>query len=107
MKIENRRALANAEASTSVPGIAFAEWGPGDMGFSFGHRDAHDTPYVEEMENARERVKNACASANIAFLNGVDPDNVTEMIDEGVKICSAGEEAAEIGRKYTKRTMPW
>jgi 4-hydroxy-2-oxoheptanedioate aldolase len=34
LKIENRYALANAEISTKVPGIGFAEWGPGDMGWS-------------------------------------------------------------------------
>src|SRR5438105_14374082 len=32
LKIENTRALANANAVAGVPGIAFAEWGPGDMG---------------------------------------------------------------------------
>ena len=32
LKIENRRALENSEASTSVPGIAFAEWGPSRHG---------------------------------------------------------------------------
>ena len=33
LKIENPRADANVEASVRVPGIAFAEWGPGDHGF--------------------------------------------------------------------------
>ncbi len=107
LKIENRRALANSEASASVPGIAFAEWGPGDMGMSFGYYDAHDPPYEQDMAQARARVKAACDAAKVAFLNGARPDNVTEMIDEGVKVCSGGQEAAEIGRKYTKRTMPW
>ena len=60
LKIENRRALANAEASAAVPGLAFAEWGPGDMGMSFGHKDAHDPPYPPEMTAARARVKAAC-----------------------------------------------
>ena len=39
LKIENVRALANVEASLAVPGISFAEWGPGDMGLSMGHPD--------------------------------------------------------------------
>jgi len=107
LKIENKRALANAEASASVPGIAFAEWGPGDMGMSLGFQDAHDPPYAEKMAKARARVKAACDGAKVAFLNGATPDNITEMIDEGVRVCSASEEVAEIGRKYTKRTMPW
>ena len=33
LKIENPRADANVETSVRVPGIAFAEWGPGDHGF--------------------------------------------------------------------------
>ncbi|HXF62645.1 MAG TPA: aldolase/citrate lyase family protein, partial [Caldilineaceae bacterium] len=63
LKIENRRALENAEATTRVPGLAFAEWGPGDMGMSFGYRDAHDPPYSPEMEAAMARVKAACDAA--------------------------------------------
>ncbi|GIV80337.1 MAG: hypothetical protein KatS3mg050_4731 [Litorilinea sp.] len=107
LKIENRRALENAELSTRVPGIAFAEWGPGDMGMSFGWKDAHDPPYPPEMEAARARVKAACDAAGIAFLNGVTPENVVQMIDEGVKICSTrSREAADIGRRYTGRTLP-
>lgn len=107
LKIENKRALANAEASLKVPGIAFAEWGPGDMGMSFGYPNQHDAPYPKEMIEARNRVKNACKEAGVFFLNGVRPDNVVELIKEGVMIGSGGKEAADIGRKHTKRTMPW
>ena len=32
LKIENKRALNNVEATVRVPGIAFAEWGPGGYG---------------------------------------------------------------------------
>jgi 4-hydroxy-2-oxoheptanedioate aldolase len=107
LKIENRRALANAEASAAVPGIAFAEWGPGDMGMSLGHHDAHDPPYPPEMSAARARVKAACDASNVFFLNGVRPNDVKERIDEGVMIGSATEEAARLGREYSKRQMPW
>ena len=107
LKIENKRALANAEASAAVPGIAFAEWGPGDMGMSLGHPDAHDPPYPQEMSAARARVKAACDAAGVFFLNGVRPHDVAERIDEGVMIGSATEEAARIGREYSKRQMPW
>ena len=107
LKIENRRALANAEASAAVPGIAFAEWGPGDMGMSLGHPDAHDPPYPAEMSAARAKVKGACDASNVYFLNGVRPHDVVERIDEGVMIGSATEEAARIGREYTGREMPW
>lgn len=108
LKIENKRALVNAEASTSVPGISFAEWGPGDMGMSFGYPSRHDAPYPQDMLEARSRVLNACKSAGISFANTVTPDDVVEMIREGVVIGGGPQcqEAAEIGRKYTKRTMP-
>ena len=45
LKIENKRALERCEESLAVPGIAFAEWGPGDMGMSLGFPDNHDEPY--------------------------------------------------------------
>jgi 4-hydroxy-2-oxoheptanedioate aldolase len=107
LKIENKRALSNVEATVRIPGIAFAEWGPGDMGMSHGYADAHDPPYAEEMAKARARVKAACEAENIAFLDGVNPDSVIEKIAEGVRIGSGGEEAADIGRRHTNRTMPW
>jgi 4-hydroxy-2-oxoheptanedioate aldolase len=109
LKIENHRAVANVEASVAVPGIGFAEWGPGDMGMSYGFPDNHDEPFPKIMENARSRVFAAARAAGIAFLNTVREDDVEMRIDEGVRICSGphGEVAAEKGRRYTKRTMPW
>lgn len=107
LKIENRRALEVSEASTAVPGIAFAEWGPGDMGMSLGYPNQHDPPYPPDMIAARDRVKAACQAAGLFFLNSVTPQNVVEMITEGVRICSAQEQAATIGRRHTGRTMPW
>jgi 4-hydroxy-2-oxoheptanedioate aldolase len=107
LKIENRRALDNAEASAAVPGLAFAEWGPGDMGMSFGHKDAHDPPYPPEMMAARARVKTACDGAGLAFLEMVRPDDVVDQLDAGVRIGAATPEAAELGRRHTGRTLPW
>jgi hypothetical protein len=37
----------------------------------------------------------------------MNPDNVVDMIKEGVMIGAASPQAAEIGRKYTKRQLPW
>jgi 4-hydroxy-2-oxoheptanedioate aldolase len=109
LKIENVRALANAEASAKVPGIAFAEWGPGDMGMSMGYPDQHDEPYPEEMLQARARILAACKAANLAFLNQVSPRDVVERIAEGVMIGAGRQarEASEVGRRHTNRTMPW
>jgi 4-hydroxy-2-oxoheptanedioate aldolase len=109
IKIENTRALASAELTTRVPGIAFAEWGPGDMGMSMGYPDQHDEPYPPEMQAARARVIGACRDAGLAFLEQVTPQNVASRILETVMIGSGPQarEAAEIGRKHTGRTMPW
>ena len=103
LKIENQRALANVDESLAVPGIAFAEWGPGDMGMSFGYPDRHDPPYPPEMIAARTAVLKACKANGIAFLDGVTPDNVTDRIDEGVMVSGCSREAAEIGKKHTGR----
>ena len=107
LKIEDKYALANVERTLKVPGIAFAEWGPGDMGMSLGFPDAHDPPYPAEMAKARARVLAACKANKIAFLNQVRPNDVAERIKEGVMIGSGGQQAAEIGRQHTKRSMPW
>lgn len=109
LKIENRRALEHAEESVSVPGIAFAEWGPGDMGMSLGYANHHDPPYPPEMLAARERVKQACAKASVPFLNMVSAADVAAQLDEGVRICSvpSGDpEIARRGRAHTGRKMP-
>jgi 4-hydroxy-2-oxoheptanedioate aldolase len=107
LKIENKRALANAEKTSGVPGISFAEWGPGDMGLSLGYADHHDPPYPSDMQAARSRVLAACKAAGLAFLNQTRPNDVVDMIREGVRIGAGGQEAAEIGRQYTGRTLPW
>jgi 4-hydroxy-2-oxoheptanedioate aldolase len=109
LKIENTRALANADATAAVPGISFAEWGPGDMGMSLGFPDAHDPPYPPAMREARDRVLAACKANKLAFLEQVTPENVIEQIDAGVMV-GAGKQAkaaAEIGRRYTQRAEPW
>src|SRR5689334_11597218 len=105
LKLEDKYALENAEANTKIPGIAFAEWGPGDMAFSLGVKSgAVNAP---QMQAARSKVFAATKAQKIFFLNSVNADNVVDMIKEGVMIGAANERAAEVGRKFTKRTMPW
>jgi 4-hydroxy-2-oxoheptanedioate aldolase len=109
LKIENLRAVANADATTAVPGISFAEWGPGDMGMSLGMASAHDPPYPPEMLAVRAKVLAACKANKLGFLEQVTPENVTQQIDAGVMV-GAGKEAeaaAAVGRRYTKRPQPW
>ncbi len=105
LKIEDRHALENAEASTAVPGVGFAEWGPGDMSMSFNVSRA-DNPQV--LVGARARVLAATQAAGIPFLNQMNAQNIEAMIDEGVRIGSnPGAEVADRGRRYTSRKMPW
>jgi 4-hydroxy-2-oxoheptanedioate aldolase len=109
LKIENTRALVNAEATAAVPGISFAEWGPGDMGMSLGFPDAHDPPYPPAMRAARDRVLAACKANKLAFLEQVTPDNIVDQIDAGVMV-GAGKQAAaaaQIGRRHSQRPEPW
>jgi 4-hydroxy-2-oxoheptanedioate aldolase len=110
LKIENTRALVNVEVTTRVPGIAFAEWGPGDMSMSMGYKNAPGEPWPDELWEARERVRKACAAAGIAFLEGATPDTIGQKIDEGVRVVSSGgplgEATAKAGRAHSGRTMP-
>ncbi|HYM12379.1 MAG TPA: aldolase/citrate lyase family protein [Bryobacterales bacterium] len=107
LKIEDKYALANAEESTRVPGIAFAEWGPGDMALSLGVHYSGRGPMPAAMQEARAKVFAACKAHKLFFLNSMNPNNIIDMIKEGVMIGPASPQAAEMGRKFTKRTMPW
>jgi 4-hydroxy-2-oxoheptanedioate aldolase len=112
LKLEDKYALANAEENVKVPGIAFAEWGPGDMALSLGVRGGGggggrgSMPAV--LQQARAKVLAATKASKIFFLNTVTADNVVDMIKEGVMIGAGNsQQAAEIGRKYTNRKIPW
>src|SRR5580765_2011154 len=108
LKLEDKYALANAEENAKVPGVGFAEWGPGDMALSLGVRGPGNVAETDpRMLAARAKVFAACKANKIFFLNSMNPNNVVDMIKEGVMVGPASQRAAEIGRQYTKRTMPW
>ncbi|HMJ83333.1 MAG TPA: aldolase/citrate lyase family protein [Vicinamibacterales bacterium] len=107
LKLEDKYALENAEANAKIPGVAFAEWGPGDMAFSLGVKSGSNSVNDPLMKAARARVLAATKASKIFFLNSMNADNVVDMIKEGVMVGPASQQAAEIGRKFTKRTMPW
>jgi 4-hydroxy-2-oxoheptanedioate aldolase len=102
VKIEDSYALENAELTTRVPGIAFAEWGPGDMGFWLVGRPQPgvNSQVQPQMIAARERVFDATRAAGKFFLNVCTEENAAEMIDEGVMICTGGLNA---GRAHSGR----
>lgn len=107
LKIENIHAVQNAEQLVRVPGVGFAEWGPGDQGFWMGAGMGLTQPApgnAPELQQIRQRVLKATQDVKISFLNSCSNDNVRAMIDEGVRICTGGWQA---GRAYTKRQMPW
>jgi 4-hydroxy-2-oxoheptanedioate aldolase len=108
LKLEDKYALANADQNLKVPGIAFAEWGPGDMALSLGVRGAGGAAQMAApMQQARAKILAACKANKIFFLNSMNAKDIVQMIKEGVMVGPASPEAAEIGRKFTKREMPW
>ncbi len=56
VKLESPEGVANCEAILAVPGLGFAEIGPGDLSLSLGYRTIPREPYPPEMQAARDRV---------------------------------------------------
>jgi len=108
VKIESPEGVAHCEEILAVPGIGFAELGPGDLGLSLlGQTALQLSPYPPAMQEARDRVFAACRANGIAFLELCDPGNVAARIDEGVRVVAGGREAtARIGRAHQRRAMP-
>jgi 4-hydroxy-2-oxoheptanedioate aldolase len=106
VKLESPEGIANCEAILAVPGLGFAELGPGDLGLSLGYVAVPREPYPAEMREARERVFAACRDNRIAFLETGSPENIAEKLDEGVRVIAGHrEETAKIGRAHQRRTM--
>ena len=107
VKLESPEGIANCEAILEVPGLAFAELGPGDLGLALGYRVVPRDPYPPEMREARQRVFAACRKNRIAFLETAAPENIVAKLDEGVRVIAGHRvETALIGRAHQKRTMP-
>jgi len=112
IKIETPMAADNAAKTTRIPGIGFAEWGPGDQSFFLvgppqgnarGDRESHPA-----MQKMRQRIFTEVKSTKLFFLNSCNENNVIDMLKEGVMICTGGETpAADKGRAFTKRQGPW
>ena len=107
VKLESPEGIANCEAILDVPGLGFAELGPGDLGLSLGYVAVPRRPYPPEMQRARARVFGACRQRGIAFLEGASPETIAAQLDEGVRVIAGHrEDTARIGRAHQKRTMP-
>lgn len=105
VKIESAAAIPHIEDILSVPGLGFAEMGPGDLSLSLGYWKV-PRPFPPEMESVRQRVRAACLKHGIAFLESATPQNIIEVIDEGARVIAGDNvETARIGRAHTKRTL--
>ena len=116
LKLEDQACAAAADECLAVPGLSFAEWGPGDMGMSFGYADNHDPPYPPEMDAVRRQIQAATESAGVEFALGwndpgmSDQERIAFLVDQQrIKIIPtglAGAELAAVGRRHTGRQMP-
>jgi 4-hydroxy-2-oxoheptanedioate aldolase len=106
LKIESAAAIPRIEEILSVPGIGYAEMGPGDLSLSLGYRH-RPVPLPPEMEEVRQRVRAACYANGVAFLEGGTPETIGAVIDGGARVISGGrEDAAKAGRAHSQRSMP-
>jgi 2-keto-3-deoxy-L-rhamnonate aldolase RhmA len=107
VKLESPEGIANADEILAVPGLGFAELGPGDLSLSLGYPTMPRNPYPPEMQEAREKVFAACRRNGVAFLEGATPENIRAKIDEGVRVIAGHrEDTARAGREHSRRTMP-
>ncbi|MSO77362.1 MAG: hypothetical protein EXQ87_10720 [Alphaproteobacteria bacterium] len=106
VKLESPEGIANADAILAVPGLGFAEMGPGDLGLSLGYVTLQREPYPPAMQAARDRVFGLCRRLGIAFLDGGTPANIVSRLDEGARVISGRrEDTAALGRAHQKRAM--
>jgi 4-hydroxy-2-oxoheptanedioate aldolase len=106
VKLESPEGIARADEICAVPGLGFAEMGPGDLSLSLGSVKLMRDPYPPAMQAARDKVFAACRRNGIAFLEGCRPENIVARLDEGVRVISGhSEEMARIGRAHQRRAM--
>ena len=107
VKLESPEGIANCEEILGVPGLGFAELGPGDLGLSLGYVSVPREPYPAEMREARKRVLAACRKNRVAFLETCSPENIAAKLDEGVRVVAGHrEETAILGRTHQRRALP-
>jgi 4-hydroxy-2-oxoheptanedioate aldolase len=106
VKIEDKFAFANVDEIVRVPGIGFGEGGPGDMALSFGFKQSD--PRAKEVQ---DKIFAAARAQHLYWLGiGGNGPNKEAQIEAAIKeghMVGSGEETAAIGRKITKRPMPY
>jgi 4-hydroxy-2-oxoheptanedioate aldolase len=118
-KLENRRSAMAAEQLMAVKGLAFAEPGPSDNGWSHLQWDAIRGDLTKEQRAALpaskrlaedlERIRLAAKANNVKWLGNGPPGATPEQeIDQGRRMGPAGtEDRVQADRLYTKRKMPY
>ena len=124
VKLEDKYAVANCEKILALPGLTYAEWGPGDQVMSqlglaaypddgqnvrpeFAAGGQGRVPLNPRMQTVHTRVLNAIKANKRYGLWNAQPENIVERIKEGWRIFPVTTpETAKIGRAFTKRTMP-
>jgi 4-hydroxy-2-oxoheptanedioate aldolase len=104
VKIEDKYAYANLDEIVKVPGIGFGEGGPGDMSLSFGFKQGD--PRLKPIEDKIFAAAKAQHLYWIGLTGAGGEAAMAERIKEGYMVGS-GEQNAAIGRKITKRPMPY
>src|ERR1700686_3629154 len=56
VKLESPEGVANCEEILAVPGLGFAEIGPGDLSIALGYSTIPREPYPPEMQAARDPI---------------------------------------------------
>jgi 4-hydroxy-2-oxoheptanedioate aldolase len=106
VKIESPEGVARCDEILAVPGIGYAELGPGDLGLALGYTELRLEPYPPEMRAARHRVFAACRASGLAFLEACTPETVVARINEGVRIIAGDrEDTAIAGRAHQQRAL--
>jgi 4-hydroxy-2-oxoheptanedioate aldolase len=118
-KLENRRSVQVCEQLLAVKGLAFAEPGPSDNGWSHLQWDAIRAditpaqraalPATKWLQDDLERIRLAARKNHIQWLgNGPPGATPQQEIDQGRRMGPAGPEArVQADRLYTKRKMPY
>jgi 4-hydroxy-2-oxoheptanedioate aldolase len=108
VKIEDKFAYANVNEIVRVPGLAFGEGGPGDMGLSFGFK-----PGDPKAREVQDKIFAAAKAQHLYWLGigggetGGDREAaIAQSIKDGHMVGS-GEQTAAIGRRITKRPQPY
>jgi 4-hydroxy-2-oxoheptanedioate aldolase len=107
VKLESPEGIAKCEEILAVPGLGFAELGPGDLGLALGYLTVPRDPYPPEMREARERVFASCRANRVPFLETCSPENIVAKLDEGVRVIAGHrEDTAILGRAHQRRRTP-